>query len=203
MKLLLTGFEPFVGIEENPSQLIVEHLTENPMCEPNLTVTTAILPVEYKKTTQVMLSLLEKYSPDLCLMIGVGGPKLKLERVALNLDDSPKEDNAGLVIRGEQIISNAPNAYFTSLPIIDIQKRLVDKGISIEVSNHAGAYICNHVYYIATHYSRTHDLNFPTLFLHVPPLNSDICNKEFQNCHLKSLINTVKVLICDLSHHNL
>lgn len=198
MKLLLTGFEPFVGIEQNPSQLIVESISANPICEQDLTVTTAILPVEYEKGTQAMLSLLEKHSPDICLMLGVGGFKLELERVALNLDDSPKEDNSGLVIRGDRIIADAPEAYFTNLPLVNLQKRLVAKGVKIEVSNHAGAYICNHIYFIATHYSRTQDLNFPTLFVHVPPLNPEKSTLELPTWTLESQINTIKVLIREL-----
>lgn len=198
MKLLLTGFEPFIGIEQNPSQLIVEYLSANPMCEANLTVITAILPVEYEKGAQVMLSLLEEHSPDICLMIGVGGPKLELERVALNIDDSPKEDNSGVIIRGNRIIADAPEAYFTSLPIVSLKDRLVAKGIKIEVSNHAGAYICNHVYYVATHYSRSNNLNFPTLFLHVPPLTLEKSMPNLPIWTLESQINATQLLIREL-----
>lgn len=199
MKILLTGFGSFTGIKQNPSQLIVEYFSANPMCGSDLIIKTAILPVEYEKTTRVMLSLLEKHSPDICLMIGVGGSKLELERVALNIDDSPKEDNAGLVIRGERIISDGPEAYFTDIKLVNLQKRLVSKGVKIEVSNYAGAYLCNHVYYITTHYSRTNELNFPTLFVHVPPLTPKENTPELPTWTLESLINATQTLIHELA----
>jgi pyroglutamyl-peptidase len=47
---------------------------------------------------------------------------------------------------------------------------LVARGIPCTVSNHAGAYVCNHVFYVAR--DGIERLSLPTLcgFIHVPPV---------------------------------
>ena len=45
------------------------------------------------------------------------------------------------------IVPDGPAAYFSTLPIKRIVMRLMAAGIPAQVSNSAGTFVCNHVFY--------------------------------------------------------
>jgi pyroglutamyl-peptidase len=89
----------------------------------------------------------------LVLAIGQAGErsKLSLERIAINLDDARITDNAGAQPIDTIIIGNGAPAYFSSLPIKAMLAALHESGIPAEISQTAGTYVCNHVFYGLMH----------------------------------------------------
>ncbi len=169
MTLLLTGFEPFGTHAENPSQDIVQAIEESWTSDEELIV--RVLPVEYRGAGKAILDLIARAEPRAILMLGLADSAAlpRLERVALNLDDAGIADNAGVTRRGETIRVGAPLALKTGIDLLALQAHLAGAGHGVEISNHAGAYICNHIYFEALH--RLAELGAPTpcLFVHVPP----------------------------------
>ena len=173
MKLLVTAFEPFNGRDINPSQLILERI-ESPE---GVTLIKELLPVEFKKTTKIVKELLAKHQPDVVISLGQAGnrPEISVERVAINLDNCRSsngqkitEDNAGDTPVDMPIVADAPQAYFSNLPVWDMVKAIQEAGVEAAVSYTAGAYVCNHVMYTALHEVAT---NYPKMkagFIHVP-----------------------------------
>jgi pyroglutamyl-peptidase len=103
-------------------------------------------------------------------MLGVAARRdtVGLERIALNLDDSPKPDNAGAAPDGVPIEPDGPLALAATLPLVELRTALMAAGIPVAISNHAGTYVCNHVFYVAL---RTVErLGLPAIcgFIHVP-----------------------------------
>lgn len=166
--ILLTGFEPFPGVDENPTQRIVASFGEYSL--PGHRLVTEILPVAYVRADDRIRALVRQYRPAVILMTGVAGKTdpIRLERVALNLDDAKIPDNDDVLRQGTPILHEAPAAYFSSLPLPSLEQALTQAGIPVRISNHAGAYLCNHVFFAAAHEAEQRGLSAQVGFVHVP-----------------------------------
>lgn len=166
MAVLLTGFEPFGGADFNPSQKIVEAL-RNQWTEPD-EIIARILPVTFSDAGSILETMIDAHAPRAVLMLGLAesAPRPRLERVALNINEASIADNAGALARGNAIIDGGPLALQTFLDLSRLQSTLADRGHGVEISNHAGTYVCNHIYYTAL--TRLAGTGVPSLFLHVP-----------------------------------
>ena len=80
-----------------------------------------------------------------------GRAALSLERVAINVNDARIPDNTGEQPVDTPVIAGGPAAYFTTLPIKAMLAALLDEGINAEVSQTAGTFVCNHVFYGLMH----------------------------------------------------
>jgi pyroglutamyl-peptidase len=168
IRILLTGFEPFGEVAENPSQRVVEALSGSDVAGVDLV--TAVLPVRYAAAGDCMRRLIREHRPDHVLALGVAAKsqRIRIERVALNLDDSETPDNDGVLRQGEPILPGGPPAYFSRLPPAGLKAELERAGLPVRISNHAGAYLCNHAYYAAAHEAAQLGLSAGVLFVHLP-----------------------------------
>lgn len=149
--VLLTGFEPFAGERVNPSWEAVRVLEGERIA--GHTVVTCQLPVAFGHSLAVLREALKEVEPALVICVGQAGGRaqLSLERVAINVDDARIPDNAGACPIDAAIASDGPAAYFTTLPIKAMLAALREAGFPAEVSQTAGTYVCNHVFYGLMH----------------------------------------------------
>lgn len=165
-KVLVTGFEPFGGDEVNPSLEIIKRLS-GVMIEGGEIVTCQV-PVTRYESIDCVLSAIAEHQPSVVINLGVGAGRTAItpERVAINVDDFRIADNAGNQPIDEPIVANGSNAYFSTLPIKAITQALQNNGIACEVSNSAGTFVCNHLFYGLQH----HFTGQPIAqgFIHVP-----------------------------------
>lgn len=173
MKVVLTGFEPFGDQEVNPSQVVVEALLEHACAAGCQDLYASVLPVAYRAAGTAVSELIAAVEPDavLCLGLAAASDALSLERVALNLDDAKPPDNAGETRMGQHIVPNGPVAYWSTLPLEHIREALEVQGIPVRFSNHAGTYVCNHVFYTARHELVRRGSHAPCGFVHLPRLS--------------------------------
>ena len=169
-KILLTGFDAFGGAALNPSWLAVRALHGRRIL--GHTVVAAQLPTVFGASLHELNTLLNKHQPALVVCVGqAGGRKaLSLERVAINVNDAPIADNAGGQPVDTPVKPGAPAAYFTSLPIKAMLAALQADGVAAEVSQTAGTFVCNHVFYGLMHALATRRELKHTRggFIHVP-----------------------------------
>ncbi len=161
MRILLTGFEPFGKATLNPSGEIVKQISGD-------NIVRAILPVAYAQSAEKLLALIAEHNPDVVICLGQaeGRTQITPERVAINLDDARLADNEGVVRNDVPIVFGGPVAYESTLPIKDIAKAINDAGVPAAVSLSAGAFLCNHVFYVAQdHFKGT---KVRSGFVHVP-----------------------------------
>lgn len=149
--VLLTGFAPFGGEASNPSWEAAQALEGEVIAGHRIVA--RCLPVEFGASLRALRQAITGLAPSLVLCVGQAGGRaqISLERVAINVDDARIPDNAGAQPVDEPIALDGPAAYFTALPIKAMLAALRTAGIPAEISQTAGTYVCNHVFYGLMH----------------------------------------------------
>ncbi|NYZ12977.1 pyrrolidone-carboxylate peptidase [Azospirillum sp. RWY-5-1] len=171
--ILLTGFGPFGDNAVNPTMLLMERMAALEG------VVTGVLPVEYGTCADAFAALVERHQPAAALCFGLSARTdfILIERIAWNRDESDKPDNAGVVRDDVAIVEDGPTAYGAGVPIPALLQTLARAGLPVSFSDHAGGYVCNHLFYRARHLIETRGLDLPMAFLHVPPLPEQVADQ--------------------------
>ncbi|MFA6801658.1 MAG: hypothetical protein WCR19_06080, partial [Acholeplasmataceae bacterium] len=141
-KILLTAFEPFDGKNKNASSEIMNclefdlHLFD---------IHKLILPTTFNDIESLMINKISSFKPDIILMLGEasGTNHIRIERVAINIDDARIPDNTHYQPIDQIIKQNSDNALFSTLPIKKIHHNLLENEIPAVISNSAGTFVCN------------------------------------------------------------
>lgn len=154
--MLLTGFDPFGDKRNcpnpvNPSWLAVQALHGKRIGGHR--VVAAQLPCVFDASLTELRRLLRAHKPALVICVGQAGGRsaVSLERVAINVNDARIPDNAGAQPVDTPVAENGPAAYFSTLPIKAMLMALQRLGVPAEVSQTAGTFVCNHVFYGLMH----------------------------------------------------
>lgn len=168
--ILLTGFEPFDGDHVNPSWEVAHAL--DGMYFGGAKVRALLLPCEFGRAPEVLQSALAAQPFDVLLSLGLASnrPEVTVERVALNVDDARIPDNAGQQPVDRPVVPGGPTAYLASLPIKRMVAAVRAAGVPASVSQTAGTFVCNHVFYAGAHWRATRAPGLRVGFVHLPPL---------------------------------
>src|SRR5690349_12478850 len=171
LKILLCGFNPFANLTVNSSEAIVREIEKRWKPHSAAILITDILPTEYQAAEDRIRDLIRQLKPDVVLCLGVAESRseISLERIALNWDDENAPDNAGDVRLAQQI-TEGPPAYWSTLPLKEIQSALQKHGVPVSFSNHAGTYACNQLLYSATDEVQRRQLDARCGLIHVPAI---------------------------------
>ena len=166
MKIIVTGFDPFGGETINPSIECVKALPEIEGVE----LIRLELPTVFKESAKRLNEVINDVKPDAVLSVGQAGGRagITMERIAINVDDARIPDNISQQPIDEEIQVEGEAAYFSTLPIKRIVKAIREAGISAEVSNSAGTFVCNHIMYQALFAATKADKPFKAGFMHIP-----------------------------------
>lgn len=166
-KILLTGFAPFDGDAVNPSGQAVRRLRGRQVAGHRIAVRE--LPTEFGTALRLLRAAIRELRPRLvvCTGLAAGRRCISLERIAINVDDARIPDNAGARPIDAPVVRGGPAAYFSTLPVKAMLAALRDAGIPAEVSQTAGTFVCNHVFYGLMHALR-HRPAVRAGFIHVP-----------------------------------
>lgn len=145
--VLVTGFEAFGGETMNPSAQIAEALDGRLIA--GRRVVGAVLPCVFGASVVELKRQLRAVQPELVICVGQAGGRAEItpERVAINVDDARIADNAGAQPVDVPVVRGGPAAYWSTLPIKAIVAALRARGIPASVSQTAGTFVCNHVFY--------------------------------------------------------
>lgn len=165
--VLLTGFAPFGGESSNPSWDAVQRLAGKSVRGHRIVA--RCLPTAFGSSLEALRQAIHDTEPALVLCVGQAGGRaqLSLERIAINIDDARIPDNDGARPIDEPVVAGGPAAYFSDLPIKAMLAALREAGIPAEVSQTAGTYVCNHVFYGLMHALRRHP-GVRGGFVHIP-----------------------------------
>jgi len=168
--ILLTGYPPFGNHSLNPSGQAAVALDGQEIL--GYRIAGRVLPCDYLKMPPLLAEWLEQIQPAIVVGSGLafGEPQIRVERVGLNQLDFRVPDNGGHSIQNEPALKAGPVAYFSTLPNIQIVKRLRQEGIPAGLSDNAGGHLCNHMLYTALHLAQTTFPSQATGFIHLPSI---------------------------------
>ncbi|APX33714.1 hypothetical protein BH708_14440 [Brachybacterium sp. P6-10-X1] len=150
--VLLTGFEPFAGAATNESWEAVRGAAPQ-LREHGLVVAAVELPVEFGRAGDLLAGAVREHHPRLVVAVGLAAGRRGItpERVAINVRDARIPDNAGASPVDEPVVPGGPVGHFTVLPIKAMVAALSEEGVPGSVSQTAGTYVCNDVFYRLQH----------------------------------------------------
>lgn len=165
MKILVTGFEPFGGRNENTSWESVAALPDKiGGCE----IIKLMLPTVYGEGARKAIAAARAIGADAVVSVGEAGGRstLTVEQLGINLRRARIADNAGNQPTNDEIISGGDAAYFSTLPVFNAVGCMKAEGIPVEISYTAGTFVCNDALYTLLHEFRGSGVRCG--FLHVP-----------------------------------
>lgn len=184
-RILLSGFEPFGDFKTNPSWDALKLAQDEGLLPADTHITR--VPVNYDTTFNAYATAVEAIKPEAAISFGLhfrkgsdpvfGAAKtgsdplsvIYIETTARNFDGATKPDNAGIQRAGSMIAPDGPATLSATFPANALLAALKDAGFQAELSEDAGAYLCNHLFYRSLH---AYTGRFPYGFVHVPPVDS-------------------------------
>jgi pyroglutamyl-peptidase len=166
--VLLTGFEPFGGDRRNPSGEVARQL-DGAAIDRHIVVG-AVLPCVFGRSARELRRLVRAHRPELVVCLGLAATRTEItpERVAINVDDARIADNAGARPVDRPVVRGGPAAYWSTLPVKAIVRALQGAGLPASVSQTAGTFVCNHVFYALMHELARGHPGVRGGFIHVP-----------------------------------
>ena len=169
--MLIVGFAGYAGRGINPAAEIADALDGERIG--GRAVVGTVLPVDYASLRGRLENLVERHSPRVVICLGLwpGEPVIRLERLGANVNDFEIPDNEGRIASGP-IEPSGPAARLSSLPLEDIQHRLLEAGIPARLSSSAGNFLCNATLYSVLGIAE--DRSIRGGFIHLPYLPSQV-----------------------------
>ncbi len=169
--VLLSGFAPFDGAATNESWEAVREAVPALVAR-GVDAEAVELPVEFGTASERLEEAVRGLRPRLVVAVGLAAGRTAItpERVAINIRDARIPDNAGASPVDEPVVPGAPVGRFSTLPVKAMIAALAADGVPAAVSQTAGTYVCNDVFYALQHLLATD----PALegirggFVHVP-----------------------------------
>lgn len=178
---LLTGFDAFGEHKVNPTEVIVRAFPDSIDNADQIQIRKVILPTAGRNgwstlKTELQSTLREAPGKVLILMTGLAAKStaMSLERFAMNFKDYRIADNSGDQPIDEPVIPDADDLLRTNADLAALQKQMSARGHSVEISNHAGTFVCNDLYYRALHFAAEEKRIATTLFVHLPDRQSEL-----------------------------
>lgn len=193
--VLLTGFSPFGGETVNPSYEAAKRLQGKWVH--GYQVVAEELPTAFGRSLERLWQLIDYHQPRIVICAGQAGGRdsVSIERVALNINDARIPDNEGQQPIDTPVVEGGPAAYWSSLPVKAIVKRIREEGIPAHVSHTAGTFVCNHVFYGLMHRLQQ-EKGVRGGFIHIPFLPEQAVHHPGQpSMHLDLIVRALEVAI--------
>lgn len=196
MKVLLTGFQPFRNESLNPSWEVCKQMEREGLEGCDLVIRD--LPVVFGEARERAIQYFGEFLPDLIFHLGEAGGRthISVERIAINCDDARIPDNAGQKKEAQRLIATGPDGLFATVPVENITEALQKATIPAVVSNSAGTYVCNHVFYGMLHHIWTQKAATRVGFIHLPYLPEQTIDKpQKASMDIHLMVKAVKIAI--------
>ncbi len=191
--ILLTGFTPFGEDAINPSWLAVRQVAD---ARPDVVRAIEIDTVFGAAITDLETAIAQ-YRPEVVICVGLAGGRFAItpERIAINVNDAGLKDNKGNQPVDEPIVPDGPAAYFTSLPVKESVAAMRAAGLPAKVSDTAGTFVCNNIFYGLMHLIAT---KYPDLrggFIHVPYAPEQVTEGKAPSLSIEQIAHGVSIMV--------
>lgn len=146
-RVLVTGFMPFGGSNDNPSKVVAERLAADPPA--GVELFTGLLPVTWSGSWPALSELLGRHRPDIILLLGQSGkrPRVTVERFALNFGQGRIPDNDGAPRGPSALVEGGPLALASSIDVDATVDAMQNADAPAGSSHEAGTFLCNAMLY--------------------------------------------------------
>ncbi|WP_455826545.1 pyroglutamyl-peptidase I [Pseudomonas graminis] len=192
--VLLTGFEPFDQDPINPSWEAVRRL-DGFQLSADVRIVARLLPCAFSTAGQCLTRLVDELQPAMVIATGLGPGRsdISMERVAINVNDARIADNLGEQPIDTAVVIDGPAAYFTTLPIKAMVKAVREAGLAASVSQTAGTFVCNQVFYLLQHALAATAVR--SGFIHVPFLPEQVVVSGQPSMALDKMVEGLRVAV--------
>jgi pyroglutamyl-peptidase len=165
--VLMSGFGPFGTYDTNPSYEALLPLHEQLIS--SLDIRIIEIPVTWESGWPSLLDEIDELNPDVVVGTGVAGSDaMRFETLARNVASGKDEDD--VTLSGEPVVEGGPATIPTELPVSQMSDAMDDSGFDIMISDNAGDFLCNYVFYnLMYHVNNSDDPPVAAGFIHVPP----------------------------------
>jgi pyroglutamyl-peptidase len=197
--ILLTGYEPFFDMERNPS--LEACRTIEGMVYNGYSVVVEEIPMDYTRIREIIEGHLDHYKPAACVCTGVlsRGAAISVERVAINVGSAEGPSNFGYTQLDQSLNPDGPVAYWTKLPFRALLSELKAAKIPAVLSNSAGTYGCNQIFYHLMDYLVRNSVDIPAGFIHIPRLPEHVLGENTPSMSLETSGRAMEVVVEYLS----
>ncbi|MED4976737.1 pyroglutamyl-peptidase I [Heyndrickxia faecalis] len=194
-KVLLTGFDPFGGDKVNPALEAIKQLDGKNM--EGIHIVTQQVPTVFHESIRIAAEAIEREKPDVVICVGQAGGRTQItpERVAINIDDARIPDNQHNQPIDDPIAADGPAAYWSTLPIKTITRQLREAGIPAAVSNTAGTFVCNHLFYGVMHHLAKNNIPAHAGFIHVPYIPEQTTETGAPSMSLETIVKALEIAV--------
>lgn len=195
-KVVVTGFDPFGGERINPAAEAVKRLAGT--TADGVTIAAYEVPTVFGASIEKLRHIIKEEQPELVLCVGQAGGRaeISVERVAINVDDARIPDNAGQQPVDTAVVPGGPVGYWSTLPIKAVVRDIRATGIPAGISQTAGTFVCNHLFYGLMHLLAS---EFPGVrggFIHIPFLPEQAVNHPGQpSLSLEHIVQGLQVAV--------
>ena len=168
--VLLTGFGPFRNVRKNASATLVRRLArEARLALPHCRFAVAVLPTEWVRAPSLLSELYERHAPALALHFGVASNirGFRIETEARNFCRMSTDAAGSLPVSSCLCEGGAPELAAT-VAATAIARHLEAQGFEAKLSNDAGGYLCNAVFYHSLVEARVRGDRCKVGFIHIP-----------------------------------
>lgn len=192
--VLLTGFEPFDQDLVNSSWEAVRQLDGMQLGD-DVRIVARRLPCAFATAGECLAQLIAELHPAMVIATGLGPGRsdISIERVAINVNDARIPDNLGEQPIDTAVVVDGPAAYFTTLPIKAMVKAVREAGIAASVSQTAGTFVCNQVFYLLQHALTGSGVR--SGFIHVPGLPEQAVTSGQPSMALATLVDGLRIAV--------
>lgn len=200
--ILITGFEPFGGETVNPALEAVRQLSR--LSIQGLRIVTCEVPVVRYESIETVIRAIESQPVDAVMTVGQAAGRMAItpERVAINVDDYRIRDNAGNQVIDDPVIKGGPAAYLSTLPVKAMVRAMREGGIPADVSNTAGTFICNHLFYGVSHYLAGNKSPVKHGFIHIPLLPEQATDGAQPSMGLDLIVKGLSLAAMAIADHD-
>ena len=177
-KILITGFEPFDGLDVNPSAQLLDYLNHYKF---DFELATILLPVSFPGAFPLLKAKIDAFSPDVVIMTGLAKNRYEItpEKVAINFVNARNPDNEGNHPKMVKIDESGIDGLFSTLPLEEMINFAKTHSLPVSFSFTAGTYVCNDLFYKTLAYVQ--DKPIQAGFIHLPATEEILPN----GAHLK------------------
>lgn len=196
MKILMTAFDAFGEDNINSSSEALDALF---VPEETAELIKIKLPTVFGRSVSLLTEAIKEHAPDAVLCVGQAADRaaVTVERIAVNIIDARIEDNEGVKPVDVPIVPDAPAAYFATVPVKGIVNAICGAGIAAQISDTAGTYVCNQLFYGALHYISVNSLPVRAGFIHVPRITEQGGGrvKEQPAMDIESVVKALEIAV--------